>query len=114
MTDREHDFGEAIDCKAPPNCREKNTSAGMQPSSETPPVGAMPIDRSAVAAQPVTAMRERPVIAGCPRAAQGRRLIAQSTIASWSAAVRDAAAGKRQSIVRLRHRKAPCRALEDS
>ena len=152
MRDRERNFGEAFYCTAPPNCREENTSAGMQLSSETPPVGAMPIDRSVVAAQlveaacraheggheaaiahiaravgllqrtpssgptssRVTAIGERRVIAGCPRAAQARRLIAQSSIASWSAAVRDAAAGKQQSIVRARHRKAPCRALEDS
>lgn len=152
MTDREHDFGEAFDCTAPPNCREKNTSAGMQLSSQTPPVGAMPIDRSVVAAQlveaacrahegdheaaiahiahavellrrtpssgptssRVTAMGERQVIAECLLAAQARRLIAQSSTASWSAAVRDAAAGKQQSLVRAMHRKAPCRALEDS
>jgi hypothetical protein len=61
----------------------------------------------------VTAMGEREVIAECLRAAQARRLIAQSSIASWAAALRDATAAKQQSIVRAKHLKAPCRALED-
>jgi hypothetical protein len=34
MTDREHDLDEAFDYTVSPNRREKNTSAGMQLSSE--------------------------------------------------------------------------------